>query len=314
MPLHCTHALSLCPSVSLSHTQVLMGNLQINASLNIVFDVPWPPIHTQFIAFLSIFKLDIFKGMSFAAPCLHSSHFMSLATFIATPIVLVVVFLLAFVVVIVMSRVVSCCPSQKRRKIHKLVCCRFTVESARTSMMKILIVVVLFIYPTICSKVFITFKCVSVGATGHFMVADMSVACYEPEWLVWAFISGISMAVYIVGIPVGLVLLLAVAQRRGTLQYPRVTMEGDGTPAEVHHAVGRTKEFFSNRLRYGNSALPAHRCRKTRECCRSFPPPPTHHATNARPCPSPTPHFPHQCTTNTSLSTGGSSSAARCAR
>jgi len=51
-------------------------------SLTVVFNIPWPPVHMRFINFLSVFKLDLFKGLSFMAPCLHSSHFMSLASFV----------------------------------------------------------------------------------------------------------------------------------------------------------------------------------------------------------------------------------------
>ena len=62
--------------------KLLLGNLQINASLTVVFSIPWPPVHTRFINFLNVFKFDLFQGLSFMAPCLHSSHFMSLASFV----------------------------------------------------------------------------------------------------------------------------------------------------------------------------------------------------------------------------------------
>jgi hypothetical protein len=232
--------------------KIMMGNLQINASVTVVFEIPWPPIHTQFIGFLSIFKLDLFKGLAFAAPCLHSNHFMSLAGFIATPILLVFVFFSAFIIVSIVYKVAQCCPSKQRRKFRKLVCCKFTIDSARTSMVKILIVVILFIYPTICSKVFMTFKCIDVGASGAFMVADMAVSCYETEWLLWAGLSAVAMATYIIGIPVLLVFSLWLGQRRGTLQFPEADMGEDPSPAEVTHHVKRQEEFFGNRLRYGN--------------------------------------------------------------
>ena len=278
-----------------------------------MFDIPWPPVYTQFIDFLSVFKLDVFKGLSFAAPCLHSSHFMSLASFVAIPLILLGVFGSAFLVVAAVGKVIECFPFQCRRKVRKLPCCKFNIRSARTSMMKILIVTILFIYPTICSKVFMTFKCTNVGATGSFMVADMSIACYEMEWFIWAAVSGVAMAVYIVGIPVGLVVLLALAQRRGTLQYPYfVIKEGDGTPSEVERAVQRTKEFFSNRLRYGNSAWrPARPLRVS-----SIAPPPLLTPVCPWSAPSTLLHFarPHQCTTSTSRITGFLNSSARCGR
>ena len=54
--------------------KVLMGNLQINASFTVVFDIPWPSGFANFLGFMDVFKLDIFSGLSFAAPCLHSTH------------------------------------------------------------------------------------------------------------------------------------------------------------------------------------------------------------------------------------------------
>jgi hypothetical protein len=69
--------------ISPGQLKLVLGNLQINASLTVVFSIPWPPVHVRFINFLSVFKLDLFKGLSFAAPCLHASHFMSLASFVA---------------------------------------------------------------------------------------------------------------------------------------------------------------------------------------------------------------------------------------
>jgi hypothetical protein len=284
-----------------------MGNLQINASLTVVFDIPWPPVYTQFIDFLSVFKLDVFKGLSFAAPCLHSSHFMSLASFILLPLILLMVFGSAFLVVAAISKVNECLPFRCRHKVRKLPCCKFNIRSARTSMAKILLITILFIYPTICSKVFMTFKCVNVGATGSFMFADMSIACYEVEWFIWAAVSCVAMVVYIVGIPIGLVLLLGIAQRRGTLQYPYLTLAaGNATPGEVAGAVDRTQEFFSNRLRYGNSTWRSLRPIWARTVA--------HTSLLAPLCRLLHSTLPHQCTTNTSLNIGGSSSAARCAR
>jgi hypothetical protein len=149
--------------------KILMGNLQINASLTVVFSIPWPPIHTQFIELLNVFKLDVFKGLSFAAPCLHSTHFMSVATFVATPIVLVGVFAVAYAIAAIGICFRSlCCSSSRRRGPCTKLCCAYTLSSARIAALKVAIVVILFIYPTICSKVFMTFKCVDVGASGSF--------------------------------------------------------------------------------------------------------------------------------------------------
>jgi hypothetical protein len=236
--------------------KIMMGNLQINASLTVVFEIPWPPIHTKFLGFLSVFKLDIFKGLSFAAPCLHSNHFMSLASFIATPIVLIGVFGTAFLFVTLVLGAAHLASPSCQACLKKLPCGRYSASSARTAALKVAIIVILFIYPTICSKVFMTFKCTDVGASGSFMVADMAIPCYGNEWVAWAAVSAMAMLIYVVGIPVTLVLLLYAGSRHGTLQYPPAEHRGQNIhPHEISRHVKLTSEFFSNRLAFGNLYL-----------------------------------------------------------
>ena len=81
-----------------------------------------------------------------------------------------------------------------RHVCRKLPLCQFTAASAGTAAIKVGIVIILFIYPTICSKVFMTFKCVEAGGAWY-VVADMAYTCYEGEWLLWAAVSGVAMAV-----------------------------------------------------------------------------------------------------------------------
>jgi hypothetical protein len=180
--------------VSMGQLKIVMGNLQINASLTVVFSIPWPPVHVRFINALNVFKLDIFKGLAFAAPCLHSNHFMSLASFVAAPIVLALVLGAAYGVVALASVLRRHSSRKARRALRKLPMCQFTAASAGTAAIKVGIIVILFIYPTICSKVFMTFKCTEAGGA-KYMVADMTYRCYEGEWLLWAAISGVAMVV-----------------------------------------------------------------------------------------------------------------------
>ena len=48
------------------------------------------------------------------------------------------------------------------------------MASASGAAVKITLVVILFIYPAICSQVFTTFKCVDVGSGELFMVRHLS--------------------------------------------------------------------------------------------------------------------------------------------
>jgi hypothetical protein len=239
--------------ISSGQLKILISNLQINASLTVVFAIPWPPIHTQFINILSIFKLDLFKGLAIVVPCLYSTHYMSLAGFVAAPLIIVAVFVLAFFMLMLMRVVLTRQSRSVRRTAKKLLCCRFTLESAGTATIKLAILVILFLYPTICSKVFMTFKCVKVGGKS-FLVADMSKACFEGDWMFAAAVAAVAIAVYVVGIPLLLLVLLFVGQQRGTLAFPEIefAQHAEIEPEEVMSAARRVDEFFRNRVAYGS--------------------------------------------------------------
>ena len=129
--------------VATNQLKIVTGNLQINASLTVVFSIPWPPVHTQFLEMLNVFKLDLFKGLSFAVPCLHSSHFMSLTTFLAAPIVLLAVFTLAFIFDALLITLMKLLPQKCRRRLQKLPLCGATIQSAFSVTIKITLLVIL---------------------------------------------------------------------------------------------------------------------------------------------------------------------------
>jgi hypothetical protein len=98
-----------------------------------------------------------------------------------------------------------------------------------------------------------TFKCVKVGGKS-FLVADMSKACFEGNWMFAAAIAAVAIAVYVVGIPLLLLVLLFVGQQRGTLAFPEIefAQHAEIEPEEVVTAARRVNEFFRNRVAYGS--------------------------------------------------------------
>ena len=147
---------------------------------------------------MNVFKLDIFAGLSFAAPCLDSTHSMGLVMFFAMPGVLCGASLAAFLV----AALLRCCYKQlhpmRRRCIRRnwvmktLQCTRYTTGSALTAMIKLVVTACLFIYvrsrrvlristishsfyhsplppslhhtqPGMCNKFFTTFKCIELS-------------------------------------------------------------------------------------------------------------------------------------------------------
>ena len=233
--------------------KILIANLQINASFPAILNVPWPSGYSRFLAYLSLFKLDIFKPISFSIPCMHSTHYMSLATFGVVPIAFVAAcgaaLAIAFAIWIAGRSCQRCC---KPSTFRKLPCALYTPQSACTGMMKILVVSVLFVYPALCSNFFTTFRCITVGHHA-FLAADMKETCYEGDHLFWMAWSVAGMALYVIGIPVGLTGILYIAQRRNMLYWSSSLLTPvDETPAEVTHAVGRLHGYFRNQAALGS--------------------------------------------------------------
>ena len=78
----------------------------------------------------------------------------------------------------------------------------------------------------------------------------MSIACFRGEWLFWAVLSGIAMAVYVLGIPVTCLVLLWIGNTRRTLFYPGV--DGTITPSAISANQRRMQEYLRNRNAYGS--------------------------------------------------------------
>jgi len=115
--------------------------------------------------------------------------------------------------------------------------------------------VILFVYPTICSKVFTTFKCIEVNDRSY-LVADMSQRCFEGEWIFWAIVASAAMLLYVVGIPLILLGVLYIGNRDGTLTFPPPMIEYNGgdsvDPTQVTAAVKRLNEYTRNRVAFGS--------------------------------------------------------------
>ena len=94
------------------------------------------------------------------------------------PLIILAVFTLDLIILSVARIVLKRLSRNTRRIVRKLPCCRFTFASAIAETIKLAIVVILFLYPTICSKVFMTYKCIDVNGK-LFLVADMTYACFE---------------------------------------------------------------------------------------------------------------------------------------
>jgi hypothetical protein len=115
--------------------------------------------------------------------------------------------------------------------------------------MKTIVTALLFIYPSLCSKMFSTFKCVAVGNT-RYMVADMTQICFEGDHIFWVGWSAAGVVIYVVGIPLGMLLSLWAARRRGAMSFP--VLADEPTPASVKLAGQRLDEHYRTMAAFGS--------------------------------------------------------------
>jgi ACR3 family arsenite efflux pump ArsB len=74
---------------------------------------------------------------------------------------------------------------------------------------KILIMVILLLFPGLSTKIFQVWKCTTVdGLEGEFLVQDYSITCNEGEHVTYILVAGSFLLVYIVGIPFTMFVLM----------------------------------------------------------------------------------------------------------
>jgi hypothetical protein len=74
---------------------------------------------------------------------------------------------------------------------------------------KILIMVILLLFPGLSTKIFQVWKCTTVnGLEGEFLVQDYSIKCNEGEHVTFVLLAGSFLLVYIVGIPFTMFVLM----------------------------------------------------------------------------------------------------------
>ena len=88
------------------------------------------------------------------------------------------------------------------------------------------------------------------------LLPPLSLFSQKGEHIFWTAVASVAVAVYVVGIPLLLLILLCVNQRRGTLEFPAIeyTYNGNGViePEQVNTAVRRLDEYFRNRVAFGS--------------------------------------------------------------
>ena len=94
----------------MSQWKVLLGNLQILSSMQVVFaSVPWPENYLKMLKSLEIFKFDVFGSFKVVVPCIDISFYDGVKAFLAVPVISFLAMVVAFLLLGLWNVFVSLC-------------------------------------------------------------------------------------------------------------------------------------------------------------------------------------------------------------
>ena len=163
--------------------KIILASLQILASIPGVYDnVPWPNAFIDFTFSINFVNLDFLSFISVSSCSFAVPFLQQMLLHMLLPLFL-------FIGAVISYNCFKCCVKSinKRKRGNEL-------------MAQMMIVGILFLYPSLATKVFSTFRCKAVvGVPGQLLVADRSVKCYSTKHLLYYFIAVGALFLYILG-------------------------------------------------------------------------------------------------------------------
>jgi hypothetical protein len=177
----------------MGHFKILLSFLQIFSTMpNVLDNVPWPNIFLQIAMPLGIFNLDFLTVLSKNNCGLSVSFFDRFTIHMILPICCLLHILAA-------CFIARLCRSKSKSK-------RTQINEATS---KIVILVVLLLFPGLSTKVFQMWKCQEIdGIEQSLLVQDFSISCHEGEHVTYTFLAVTFLFVYVLGIPLIMFALL----------------------------------------------------------------------------------------------------------
>jgi len=165
--------------------KILLVHLQIMGSLGASFALPWPTIMNDISEFGQIAKLDLIQvfGISCATPMSFFNK-------------LVANFLLPFTYFSFLG-IVTYLAVQKST----------SQERVKSIGWQVLILLLFLIYPGTSMYMLLIFGCAEIDGS-YYLRADISLPCYDSQWMRHAFLSILGILLYTIGIPFFIYLLL----------------------------------------------------------------------------------------------------------
>ena len=183
--------------------KILVSLVQIIASMPTVLSgVNFPPVFIQITHVFGIFNFDILSisaDLSRAFGCSMSVRFFD--RFIIH-LLLPVLCLLAIGLAVVTAEPIRRCGLKRGAKKQK--------NPMNEAVYKVVVLVILLLFPGLSTKLFSMFNCKTFDGIGDksFLVQDYAVECDQGEHVEFTSIAGLFLALYIVGIPLLMFILL----------------------------------------------------------------------------------------------------------
>ena len=231
---------------TIGQIKILVGFVQILSSMQTTYNnIPWP---TAFIAFtipLVAINLDVVGlfGTSYCSMAVPFAY--KFIIHMSIPPMLAIGILLAYVV----SKICKP-PETKELTAHR-----------KAQTFKLLIAMILFMYPGLATRCFQMFKCSSFhGVAYDVLEADPSMICYQEEHMLYISLSIIFVCLYIVGIPIAMFLVL---YRNRKHLYTKAGEEPTKKHEEVVFEIGGLYTQYEPRFWYFEIIIIIHKCMMT---------------------------------------------------
>merc|ERR1711865_1025628 len=226
--------------------KILLTFLQILSSINTTYNgIPWPLAFLTFVIPLGAINLNL-VGLFGASFCSMSVPFASkFIVHMAMPPMLAIGIFLAYVI----------------SKICKPHTTEELIAHRKAQTFKLLIAMILFMYPGLATRCFQMFKCSEFDGVDYLVLeTDPAMICFQEEHMLYLILASIFIGLYIIGIPL---MIFVVLCRNKKYLYVK---EGE-EPTEKHNAVefefGGLYTQYEPRFWYFEIIIIMHKCLMT---------------------------------------------------
>jgi uncharacterized membrane protein len=178
--------------------QILLGFLQINGSLNVSFDVPWPGEFESFLDFSKLANLEIsgFSRFNFVDSCKYVVDFI-------TQYYLAMSFLPTILALTSITYIITVIWCKRKTKVHT----KDEEKVAYYRAIRLFNLIVFVMYPSLGTRIFLLFYCKNL-AGADYLVADNSIKCSGERFLQARSHGIFFLCLYVLGIPLAYLFIL----------------------------------------------------------------------------------------------------------